>query len=191
MQRNTRSPMMKSESLRQRLSGILGLALLLGLALNAQAATKKPATSRTSSATRLGGVYNPSVNGTDPAQLKRPTQTMCAINSQAHKRQAIKFSYQEASGRLRSAQNDRLGNQPTGDLYADCDNRDLLIKSGNIGRSRQKRGGKLFVTQTNMLTQPQPILGAPPVKTGAMYDQVTGQLRPPNVLRKYQIYQQD
>ena len=164
----------------------------------------------------LGGANNPSANGTNPADLKRPTETMCALNSQAHMRRSTRLTFQEASGRMHSADAVFMANQPTGDLYVDCAKPAMLVKKPGstltkslLNNTRALRNPNapsnsnalqnpgvssqtaLINPTTNVLAQPQAVLGAPPIKLGSnLYDPDTGALRPPAVLNKSQIYQQ-
>jgi hypothetical protein len=178
----------------------LALSVVLSLTFNASAGspTNAPSAGKTltSSVSTMGSKLSPGANGTAPEDLQRPTETMCAINSQAHKRQPIKFSYQEASGQIRNAQNDILRNQPTGDLYVDCAKPVLKLKprkSSNAPNAKVNAGGSLesmYNPATKTLLQPEVVLGAPPSKSSnTLFDPATRQLLPPTVLSKYQIYQ--
>ncbi|MCE1185933.1 MAG: hypothetical protein LWW92_10045 [Rhodocyclales bacterium] len=180
----------------ERLHTQLPHACILGLvgsfALNSQAAPQAPSpffSIQPPTQAVIGNKRSPKVNGTAPADISAPTATLCALNSQAHKRRPVKFSFQEASGRVRNAQNEAMNNIPTGDLYEDCAkmNKQKLRTPNKIKKVEHSAS---IVNTAGIPSQPSAILGAPSIKAGeVLFDTKTRQLRPPATLRQYQTYQ--
>lgn len=162
-------------------------ALALDGGLAASASMKRSA----GSATPFGGAYSPSRNGKRPGELRRPSSTMCALQSRT--RGTSTSTRQDASGKLHLFNDPSSLKNRNGDIYGNCGT------SAGTGIRRGTGSGKVtsaYNARTNTLkaatdgyVNRSASSAMLPKRPPSMYDPATGALKPSKSLNAYQIYQ--